>query len=414
MVYIADSTGPSQRCRDPGTPANGGRTVSDNSFKVKTAIEFVCQNGYVLRGPSVIVCIAPESWDAPIPSCEPIAGCQDPGAPQNGDRRVSDPQFRTGTRIEFTCFQGYRLEGSNVINCGPSGSWDSRIPTCVQEPGPILPTLDRCADPGTPEYSQRRVSDPNFRINSRVEFTCSQGYILQGNSIITCTSFGLWDFGPPSCVADSGPQPPTLDRCADPGMPEFGQRRVSDPNFGINSRVEFTCAQDYILQGSNIIICTSLGLWDFGIPICLPDSGPPQPVDRCSDPGTPQFGQRRVSDPNFTINSRIEFACSQGYRLQGNRIITCTSSASWDNRLPTCIPDQIPPPSTERCQDPGTPEFAQRRVSDPSFRIYSRIEFSCANGYRIQGSRVISCVSPGRWDAGIPSCVPEQSAGNCV
>ena len=66
-------------------------------------------------------------------------------------------------------------------------------------------------------------------------------------------------------------------------------------------------------------------------------TGPAPAADRCSDPGTPQFAQRRVSDPSFRINTRIEFTCESGYTAQGRMTITCTSNGQWDSQLPVCV-----------------------------------------------------------------------------
>ena len=61
----------------------------------------------------------------------------------------------------------------------------------------------RCSDPGTPEHGRRQVSDSSLRLNTRIDFVCDTGYILQGTSGITCVGTGQWDYPLPSCVEES-------------------------------------------------------------------------------------------------------------------------------------------------------------------------------------------------------------------
>ena len=58
----------------------------------------------------------------------------------------------------------------------------------------------------------------------------------------------------------------------------------------------------------------------------------------CEDPGTPQFGSRRVSDPNFRHTSTVEFSCHSGYTLRGRSVIICASNGLWNAQIPNCVP----------------------------------------------------------------------------
>ncbi len=74
----------------------------------------------------------------------------------------------------------------------------------------------------------------------------------------------------------------------------------------------------------------------------------------------------------------------------------------------------VPPPVDDRCTDPGTPQFAQRRISDQTFRINTRIDFTCQTGYRGQGRMSITCTSNRQWDSPIPQCIREGEPSQCV
>ncbi|KAB1268754.1 CUB and sushi domain-containing protein 2 [Camelus dromedarius] len=60
-----------------------------------------------------------------------------------------------------------------------------------------------CPDPGIPERGKRLGSD--FRLGSSVQFTCNEGYDLQGSKRITCMKvsdiFAAWSDHRPVCRA---------------------------------------------------------------------------------------------------------------------------------------------------------------------------------------------------------------------
>lgn len=54
-----------------------------------------------------------------------------------------------------------------------------------------------CGDPGVPSHGSREESD--FRIRSKVHFTCATGYVLFGSSERMCFPNGTWSGTQPSC-----------------------------------------------------------------------------------------------------------------------------------------------------------------------------------------------------------------------
>lgn len=54
-----------------------------------------------------------------------------------------------------------------------------------------------CGDPGVPSHGSREESD--FRIRSKVHFSCSLGYVLFGSSERMCLPNGTWSGTQPSC-----------------------------------------------------------------------------------------------------------------------------------------------------------------------------------------------------------------------
>ena len=54
-----------------------------------------------------------------------------------------------------------------------------------------------CGDPGTPTNGQRSLSSTTY--NSVVNYTCDEGYTLQGSNSRTCQSDGQWSGSVPQC-----------------------------------------------------------------------------------------------------------------------------------------------------------------------------------------------------------------------
>ncbi len=369
---------PSNTCPEPAPVPHALTRVSDASYRVNTRIDYVCDSGFTLQGRRTITCMENNQWDSDPPRCTEPGRCSDPGTPENGVRRMSDQSLVSGTRIEYSCLNGHKMEGRSVITCMENAQWDSDIPRCVEDA--------RCSEPRTPEHGMKRASDNSYVINTRVEFACEIGYRLVGNPVISCTNNGDWDSEVPQCVQDR--------QCVDPGTPDSGMRDVSDPSFQINSRVVFVCHSGYTMQGYPVITCTENAEWDFPVPSCMAEN-------QCQDPGTPNNMLRRVSDPAFKVDSIIEFSCESGLNMVGRSVITCLEGGRWDIELPHCARDV-------RCPEPNIPGNVLRRMSDNSLTPGSKIEFACENGNRLEGASVITCLETGRWDFEVPSCADQR------
>lgn len=67
------------------------------------------------------------------------------------------------------------------------------------------------------------------------------------------------------------------------------------------------------------------------------------------------------------------------------------------------------------CKDPGIPDNGLRTGS--SFRVGSQLRFSCKSGFRLRGSRVLTCrrgdEDEPRWDSRLPQCVGKITRRGC-
>lgn len=64
-----------------------------------------------------------------------------------------------------------------------------------------------CQDPGNVAHSHRILMGSRFTVGSTVQFICSKGYVLSGNSLLTCynrdAAAPKWSERLPKCVRKS-------------------------------------------------------------------------------------------------------------------------------------------------------------------------------------------------------------------
>lgn len=58
-------------------------------------------------------------------------------------------------------------------------------------------SVDTCGDPGTPAHASREAG--NFKVRSKVRFTCAVGHTLYGSAERICFPNGTWSGRQPFC-----------------------------------------------------------------------------------------------------------------------------------------------------------------------------------------------------------------------
>lgn len=126
---------------------------------------------------------------------------------------------------------------------------------------------------------------------------------------------------------------------------------------------------------------------------------------RCENPGnlTLRNGTVIISDPKYNIGATLVFECNEGFVLKGRSTITCRKFG-WDfRRLPRC--------KEKLCPNPGRPKRGYRLMSR-SFRIGSKVRFSCQSGYILHGSRERTCRENYEWSGSLTTCQdPDRHTG---
>uniref|UniRef100_A0A669CBN4 CUB and Sushi multiple domains 3 n=1 Tax=Oreochromis niloticus TaxID=8128 RepID=A0A669CBN4_ORENI len=479
-------------CGHPGSPIYG-RTVG-NGFNLNDVVSFVCNRGYEMEGPARAQCQANRQWSHPPPTCK-VVNCSDPGIPANSIRqsKIEHGNFTFGTVVFYDCNPGYYLFGSPVLTCQPTGQWDKPLPECIDcghpdkftfgstvrysclggrqlkgessrtcqlngmwsAPMPFCSgdTTGSCGDPGIPSHGSREQTD--FRIRSKVYFSCSEGYELIGSSERMCFPNGTWSGtqpfckpvqcgnpGTPSngkvfrldgttfshsviyscmdgylltgpttrqCQANgtwSGTQPNcTMINCGDPGVPANGLRYGED--FTIGQNVSFQCQPGYRMEedGSPVRMCTQNGTWNGNMPICtgklyIPTLNSVQPLNTVTCSAPPAISNGVLQGNDFEWGSSVSYSCSPGYELSFPAVLTCVANGTWSGMLPQCLQ-----PTKTSCDNPGTPRYGSLNRTY-GFKVGSVVSFQCQPGHLIQGSSSRTCQPDLTWSGMQPECIP--------
>ncbi|XP_029944330.1 sushi, von Willebrand factor type A, EGF and pentraxin domain-containing protein 1 isoform X2 [Salarias fasciatus] len=346
-------------CGNPGDLANG--TAHGGSFLYPEQLHFECQPGFVLKGSETITCQADGQWNGRKPQCEPVS-CGPPEVPSDVTFRVNGHTY--GSEVELSCQPGFLLRGKSVSVCQADGTWSHQSPACVPA---------RCGKPS--QIPNGHALGSEFGYNSKVEYECEEGYVLNGDPTLVCQSNGRWDKPPPRCDIVS----------CDPPQ-DISHGFLNGSSFNFDDVVEYVCFDGYEVVGDPILRCSARGLWVGSVPHCQPCL--------CLLPAV-KFG--RVLGRDRACGDRVHFQCDDGYRLLGPSQAVCERGGVWSPGVPVCGRGRCsvaPPAVPNAVLQGGSATF-------PDTAIYR-----CRPGYQLKGYPHLTCGRDGRWGEPRISCEP--------
>ncbi|XP_075943919.1 E-selectin-like [Anarhichas minor] len=241
---------------------------ADVMFSYGNTCSFSCASGYRLVGPSKVTCTSAAVWSERKPRCEAIT-CQNPEVGAHLIPQCSQPltELWPNSTCSFSCEAGFDLQGAHSTQCSEDGQWSNAIPTCkaIGCPAPEIPTSAQISC--SPSLSSPASAVTSHPLGMVCMFSCDEGHELQGALSMKCANPGRWTAAPPNCTAV---------RCPSLEAPENGHINCSNSEPVFNSQCSFTCNQDYLLDGHELLTCDRHGNWTTGQePTC---QAPPSPV----------------------------------------------------------------------------------------------------------------------------------------
>uniref|UniRef100_A0A8C5QR88 E-selectin n=1 Tax=Leptobrachium leishanense TaxID=445787 RepID=A0A8C5QR88_9ANUR len=387
------------KCTSLNEPVNGHIKCAGpfGHFMYNSSCDFSCDEGFELNGNPEIKCMSNSKWDGLEPHCE-VTRCPTISFPKNGSVTCSNlnGDFTYDSSCRFTCHDGFVLMGSEHIWCTANGEWTDHIPVCQ---------AIRCELPVEPIHGVMTCSSSgnNLSENTVCQFGCNEGFSLDGSPSVICIAPGQWNEESPKCQPVVCPALSFDEQGSMECIDEFGA-------FHYNSRCTFICNEGFFLNGSESISCSSSGSWSSDVPTC-------QAVF-CPVPSIPEQGSMECEDEfmGLQYKSKCTFTCDEGFHLIGSESILCTSSRSWSSDAPIC--------QAVVCPVPSIPEQGSMECDDElkGFQYNSKCTFTCNEGFFLNGPESIRCTSSGSWSSDAPTCqalvcqmpsIPEQGSLEC-
>eukprot|EP00057_Strongylocentrotus_purpuratus_P014650 XP_011669124.1 PREDICTED: complement factor B isoform X2 [Strongylocentrotus purpuratus] len=183
---------------------NGSHNIENRTYHVGEMVQYQCNDGYHVEGISWQVCQSQGGpngiWSDSVPSCK-VARCPNPGSRHLDNGRISfSPRngrgatnfWPVGTMMTLRCPSHLELMGSSERVCQPDGHWNGSLTSCHSE------EYD-CPALGNPIHGSK-VSSPQYRVNTKVNFRCNHGYEMVGSEERICTFSGEWTGEMPRCM----------------------------------------------------------------------------------------------------------------------------------------------------------------------------------------------------------------------
>lgn len=354
--------------------------ASNTSYGDKVYYE--CDEGFILRGRSESECLSDKSWSSEMPTCE-IATCDAPQSLTDGSLNVSGTTY--GSRLKYKCNKGYQLFGYANAGCTSYGVWSHPPPICNITSCPLLNGLQN-----------GHISLTNGTLyGSQARFSCVDGHSLRGNSEAYCLETGLWSSQLPVCK---------LAHCA--MLTRYIEHGVIQQNETVSgSKAKLVCDKGYesSYEYATTLTCSLSGLWTCPDGQLYPNcSGITcQPIN-CPIPDVD--ANTILAEPlSLEYLSVVEYRCSNGYRYSENPIRQCQANRTWSGESGGC--QLITCPGFDDNQNDTALNFSYRYLdSNYSIVLGTVASFTCAEGYRLKGSRHIECTDTSTWNTTLPRC----------
>ncbi|XP_055000182.1 complement factor H-like [Sorex araneus] len=412
---------------------NGFFTEATTHYPLNKQAQYKCKPGFATANgeTSGTITCQQTGWSAQ-PKC--FKSCDRPGFENALIKRIG-ARFMLNDQLEYQCKPGYETKTgrtSGSIVCEQNG-WSDQ-PVCLEKV---------CTVPKLDENILATPSKEKYTIGDVLKFSCRNKFERVGPDSIQCYHFG-WSPNPPTCTDH-------VKRCGSPPSLLNGRlTEVEREAYEHSTMVEYVCDPQFLMKGSRKIQCVD-GNWT-PLPICIAEQS------TCRDKPELENGFADSSAPLYYHGESIEFKCTDGFTMIGEKSVTCfrgrwtqlpkciarnklkmcrkeklisshpfknkfnhndnviyTCNSKSEIKFSTCINGNWDPEinckgqTIQVCPPPPQIPNSQIMTTTVNYRDGERISILCQENYLMQESEEMECKN-GTWQS-IPRCV--DAVGNC-
>ncbi|XP_076821796.1 sushi, von Willebrand factor type A, EGF and pentraxin domain-containing protein 1-like isoform X2 [Clavelina lepadiformis] len=428
-----------------------------NGFVFGSTIRFYCDKGYQMNQErNAMYCTGDGTWRGNLPTCQ-LKKCEDPPQPEHGSVEDSRVDYSYGSRIEFRCDPGFRIQSDPVGRCNENGTW-GETPICTVDKDCDFENYRR------PFCGFRNQENGFSRIFSRNVANGRIGYVARA-------SFSSFDPNSEArLVSPDIPRTQTLclkfyyfldqisldrdfvveifhgsGRRSEIWKPDLRDPRrrwlstdfelkTNDESFQVEFRAGKSSRNPLAIDLDDVTISenercvdecgprpcrnggTCLNRIDAYKCYCLRGyEGENCEIKiECVVPSAPSFGS--VEPPRYSrvaLDETITYSCGRKYRLVGTSRATCQEDRTFTSPPPRC--QEI------TCPRRTTPAHARPSSLKSRWLVDDVLSYTCTVGYDLRGNPSSTCLVSGSWSNDLPNCrirrcvhrdVPEHSTAN--
>nr|XP_033478142.1 complement factor H-like isoform X2 [Epinephelus lanceolatus] len=232
-----------------------------------------------------------------------------------------------------------------------------------------------------PDVPHAQVSDQQqqYQEGDLIQFTCKPGYTASVPAMkYLCMREGWRAVRQGTCYYITCEAGVMLPHLIVAGLPPANE------TMKIGHKLQFSCDDQYTMEGSAESECVQTGQWSAAFPTC---------AENCKVTGVSGSVLliERVRVNQLRKGEKLTFQCRRrGDFLQGKAVVTCLADGQWSDPFPTCgAPLGCGKPPSLLDGDIKTSLQFQYRHND-------RVEYICENFYTMEGQPYKTCIN-GEW-----------------
>ncbi|XP_015174551.1 PREDICTED: uncharacterized protein LOC107065407 isoform X1 [Polistes dominula] len=199
-------------CGRPEQPPNSTMTVAAvvsrnaaTQYEVGASVEYTCNSGSLLIGPSTRTCLDTGFYNEFPPVCKNIE-CGYPANIKHGGYTLINNTVTYLSQVLYSCDEGYEMTGRARLTCDIDERWNGPPPRCepihCDPPTMISHSFVKIDEIDETEIAGKTNVNRSLLVGSIVTYTCEKGYRLIGSRQILCLQTGLYDHAAPSCIEE--------------------------------------------------------------------------------------------------------------------------------------------------------------------------------------------------------------------